>query len=79
MSATSLPSDTAIWPQLALAGIFNQLCQALRQCRCAVEAGLLKPSHWSEDFMVLSQTKPLAFGWFAGARHWPKTGKLCYP
>ena len=53
---------------LALAGIFNYLCQLLRQYSCAVEIGLLKPSHWSEDFMVLSQTKPLPFGWIAGAR-----------
>ena len=68
MRATSLPSDTTIWLQLALAGIFNRLCQALRQCRSPMETGLLKPGHWSEDFMVLSQTKPLPFGWIAGAR-----------
>ena len=54
MRATSLPSDTAIWLQLALAGIFNRLCQALRQCRSPMETGLLKPGHWSEDFMVFS-------------------------
>jgi hypothetical protein len=57
MSATGLTSDTAIWLQMALAGIFNQSCQALWKCRRALETGLLKPSHWSEDFMVLSQTK----------------------